>query len=478
MTQSRWLAACAAALLLGGAARAQCGPAAGGSCPTPDTARTPSYSEMTPVVYPAQAAIGPCSGPAIWVRLFDAIAQNLSLPPSKPFGKVEVVRVGCEASTHLQVAQLLELYRLYYRLGHYGSAEYIARRLLALDPGNPAADAAMRMAAAAAEKSAHAGSGCGDSDDCEALTGDAQKCGTCAKGRSGCARAASKQCCQGCCKACTAKASCACGAKCTCAKDDPCACGEDCCCKKSQSKAVKHRRLRQGVLVLPNPVPMMVCPPCPFCPACPGVEMTLPHVMNPFLPHPVPGMMPPPAVVPPPSMWHAQGNGYGYPPVPGPVAQPEPLPMPCPVERVLPPTMPTGTAEQPRPQLKFCVVGKQIHLSCPCLDARCDSVSSLPDGRALLEGNVVVNFHTDHQPARIHARSMIVDLEDGTYEVNPPGARKHTVKPVSHQEAPPAPPVKTLGGCKVVPAGCAPVRTPCGPAPRVPSLDDLLLDRQ
>jgi hypothetical protein len=471
MTRSCWLAACAAALLLGGgAARAQsCAPA--GSCcppcPTADTARAPYYDELPKIIFPPHTAVCPGSGPAVWVRLFDAVARNCA--PAGCGANAEgnaLVRVRCEVSTHRTVSELLKLYRLFYQQGHYHAAETVARRALEIDPGNADADAALSVASVAADAVARARRMCGDAEDCESHEAG-PKCGPCTKTSAGRCKGG----CQAACKACAVKASCACGARCACAKDETCACGEDCCCKKANRHNVRHRRrVRQGVLhIFPNPVPMMMCPACPMCP---GVEMALPHPGTALMPPPAPAMMPPQMMGP---------AGLGHPGTmmgsccPCPVAQPERLPMPRVVSTPpVPGMVTTAPAESARGPLKIRVCGKQVHLSCPCLEARCDKVTSLPDGRALLEGDVLVTFHMDNRPAKILARRMIVDLEDGTYEVNPVQPQGLGIKPIRHEECAPACKVKKALVSKFLSALWDATCKPCSPAPCTPKPCDLV----
>src|SRR4051794_26100003 len=83
MTRTLWLAAGAAALLLGGgAARAQC-PWSAPSCDLPcatqasEAARAPYYNELPQILFPAQGAgLCPVSNPAVWARLFEAVVNH------------------------------------------------------------------------------------------------------------------------------------------------------------------------------------------------------------------------------------------------------------------------------------------------------------------------------------------------------------------------------------------------------------------
>jgi hypothetical protein len=114
--------------------------------------------------------------------------------------------------------------------------------------------------------------------------------------------------------------------------------------------------------------------------------------------------------------------------------------------------------------MKITVCGKQVSITCPSLKACCDTVTALPDGRALLEGNVSVTFTRDDRPARIQARRIIVDLEDGSYEVSPPQVSEPALKPIGFKDC-------VLGGGKqLVPAlkkrfGPGSTCPPCGTCP-------------
>jgi hypothetical protein len=503
MTRSCWLAACAAALLLGGgAARAQTSYPAPPNiplpCPASEAVRAPYYNELPQIIFPPQKPVCPSSGPAIWARLFDAVARNC--PPTVCQGNVVCEahgRVSCNGSRSddsvcRTVSHLLKMYRFYYQTGHYHAAQFMARRALQIDPGNVAADAALNMAVVAADAVARARGTCGDAEDCEAREAKESKCGACSKDCAGCCQAAAKACCQAAaaCKACAARASCACGTGCTCAKEKSCACGEDCCCKKSAAQKVRHRRRQAVREVCPNPVPMMMCPGCP---GCPTMDMLMPHPGAAVMAPPPHAMMPPPAsaVMPCPVIPNGMAPTYQC-PVP---AQPERLAMPRLVSPAPVPTnitvapapvasaVPAATVERARGPIQIRVCGKQVLLSSPCLKACCDHVTSLPDGRALLEGNVMVTFQMPDRPAKVIAGRMIVDLEDGSYEVNPPRPQGQILKPVNHQEWIPAYKLKKalvhmLGevNCKpCCPAPCKPCCPapckPCAPAPESVSCD-------
>jgi hypothetical protein len=119
-------------------------------------------------------------------------------------------------------------------------------------------------------------------------------------------------------------------------------------------------------------------------------------------------------------------------------------------------SLPTETKRGP---IRITVDDKQVCIDCPCLEAHCDTVSSLPDGRALLEGNVTVTFRMEDRPAKIQARRMIVDLETGAYEVNPARVRSQAVEPVRYEECHPAS-KKPLCG-EIIRRGTEPCGTKC-----------------
>jgi hypothetical protein len=462
MTQSRWLAACAATLLLGGAALAQapcnCMPCPPCPAQPSEASRAPFYNELPQILFPAQAPVlCPNSNPVVWAHLFEAVAGkccrtcrvNVSCNPRE--------RCRTEVQNRRMAFELLKLYRVFYREGHYHAAEIVAGRALQLDPSNGAADAALCMARMATDAIDHAEGMCGDYEDCEADTIPAPRCGMCVVSGAACGA------CEGCCerdtKACckkAAKTSCACGEDCPCCKDEPCACGAKCGCKKTGRQNVRNDAAPRVIVIQ---VPAMMCPPCPVCP---GLQAALPHPVPAMIPHPIPGMMPPPMNFAPPPMnfapppMDARVPDYGYQPVPPPGYTPwrptpmaEQLPRPRMVEAPVPGVMGLmcGAANTPAPDaMKITVCGKQVSITCPSLKACCDTVTALPDGRALLEGNVSVTFTRDDRPAKIKAQRMIVDLEDGSYEVSPPQASEPALKPIGFKEC------VLVGGKKLVPA--------------------------
>jgi hypothetical protein len=462
MTRTLWLAACAAALLLGGStARAQC-PSSAPSCDlpcaaqTPADARAPYYHELPQMLFPPHAAaLCPISNPAVWARLFEAVASHCCEDcADAACGPCERHRHA--SWKHRMACELLRFFRAFCEEGDYFAAAAVAGRAVQLDPSYATSEVAQHMAS-------HPMTGpCGDGDaeDCEAPAPCYGMCG-------GCAASAA---CKGCGKS-AARASCACGKDCGCGKDEPCACGADCCCKESRRQNV--RRVIRQVVVVP-----MMCPACPFCPEVPAA---LPHPVAPMMP-PAPGMIPP-AI--PPMM---------FPPAPMNVMVPHPMCPPAPRVAVQPcmPPMPYGQAERlPAPRLvdspmaamglvsapasertrgpiRISVCGAQVCLRCPGLEACCNNVTSLPDGRALLEGDVCLTFTRQDRPAKVQAQRMIVDLEDGSFEVSPKQIEAHGIQPISHTECPCVSAKKKLLKLKALRIDSAPACKPCCPPPCVP----------
>jgi hypothetical protein len=524
MTRTRWLAACAAALLLGGsAARAQC-PSSAPSCDlpcaaqAPEATRAPYYNELPQMLFPPNA-LCPSSSPVVWARLFEAVAgssceQCEDVQPDAACGPCEHHRHA--SWKHRMACELLRFFRAFYEEGHYRAAAAIAGRAVQLDPSYATAEVVQHMASHPMVRSCCAD----DAEDCEAS--EAPRCGMCA------GTAVATGACNGCCKS-AARASCACGADCNCARDEPCACGADCCCKEARRQNVLRRRvqiisvplldhgtvqsnvslhdyryrvsagfgIRMTVPML-GPVPIaidfgfpivraqgdrthrmgpapMMCPACPFCPA---FQAAVP----PMFPPPVPGMMSPP--VPPMVFPHPQMNVMTppmmCPPGPCPTAQPWAPPMPAAQAERLPPPrvvnnpmqamgLVSAPANEPtRGPLRISVSGKQVCLRCPGLEACCNNVTSLPDGRALLEGNVCLTFTREDRPAKIQAQRMIVDLEDGSWEISPARLEAQGVQPISYKDYPCRSEKKLLTSPLPVscPEGCKPIYpAPCVPCP-------------
>ena len=490
MTRTRWLAALAVTLLLGSSPVWAQAPCCCLPCPPQpsEAARAPYYGELPHVLFPTQATIlAPQSNPALWARLFEAVARNCCQEVVTCAANAECN--SCHSSRHearnrRMAYELLKLYRVFYRAGHYHAAEVVAGRALQLDPPNIAAEAALSTARLATDAIDHCRADCCDAEACESVAAPAPCCAicvgyavkaTCCKAADKaccecCCKAAGKGCCEGCCKAagkacckgkasCT-KASCACGANCECAKEKSCACGKDCCCKK---KSVRQNVLHRRRVCMP--MPMM----CPFCAEFQGV---LPHPVPAMVPHPLAGMMPP---VPHPGLMlpHPQPNACWIATPQCPVMQAEQIGPPCILNNPMPNMSLTSTSSTSAARaLQVTVCGTQVRLVCPSLEARCDSVKALPDGRALLEGNVEVTFTRENRPARIQAERIIVDLEDGSYEVSPPRRESQSIRSIGHSEAPSYYVKKRLcSGASAAP--CPPVTVaPCCPYSGIPSYAD------
>jgi hypothetical protein len=72
------------------------------------------------------------------------------------------------------------------------------------------------------------------------------------------------------------------------------------------------------------------------------------------------------------------------------------------------------------PDKEVCITthGKRVSLRTHCFDAKCDKMTRLGAGdRVQLEGNVQVTYHVDNQFGRIVAACVIVNLADGSCEV-------------------------------------------------------------
>ncbi|MCI0461531.1 MAG: hypothetical protein L0Z62_31665 [Gemmataceae bacterium] len=219
-----------------------------------------------------------------------------------------------------------------------------------------------------------------------------------------------------------ARAACACGKGCSCCKE--CACGADCpCSKASRQNVLRIRRLTRPVMVHPVPPPAMPVPPPP------PINLPMPQVMTP----PMPGWVP---VCPAPM----PGQPWCMPVPPG--ACPH---LPMPTERVQAPHLVNAPVmEQARAAVLPAGVrmhstpgGQHVHIASLHLDACCESITSLGDGRFLLEGDVVVNLHVPGQPAKIQAARMIVNPADGSYEVNPRQTLPQVLKQILHRDCVP-----------------------------------------
>jgi hypothetical protein len=403
MTRTRWLLAWTA-VLVGSTVWAQepspardCRTEACGSqnnypacpienaCPPQATeaARAPYYSELPQILFPVNFVdSGTC----------ESNSCEGSCGP-RDHARHESVK-------HRLTSKFLAIARYYYRMGHYASAEFMAKQALKVDPTNVDAQHAASLASLL-NCLTHKECGC-EAEECEANNETPTPgCGMC-----GCLDQLLK-------KALATKDSkpnCACANECKCCQDptSPCECGEKCPCKKP-SQRQRVSRVRDTFAPAQHFISVPVC--CPGVPAqCPMVCPMPPQVMTP----PAPGMMcicPPglPACPMPPGATTAQ------------IAVPEPVPMPAvsvPEWQVM--TTATNKAvHRTHPVIRINVRDGQVHVSSPSLDASCDSLTPTPGGRALLEGNVCVTFHGEKLPAKICADCAIVDLDDGSYEVNP-----------------------------------------------------------
>jgi hypothetical protein len=181
---------------------------------------------------------------------------------------------------------------------------------------------------------------------------------------------------------------------------------------------LRIRRVIGPVMAHPVRAPMVPVPP--IC------EMPVPPMMAPPVPgmvHPCPAPMPCHPWVGPMMPWNC------------------PLPAHAHVERVpVPPQatvpgMEVSTEVRPAAaRMRITPVGKQVCLASPHLEACCDSITPLGDGRVLLQGEVTVHFRVPGQPAKIQAARIIVNLADGSYEVNPLQMVPHGLHEILHKK--------------------------------------------
>jgi hypothetical protein len=76
--------------------------------------------------------------------------------------------------------------------------------------------------------------------------------------------------------------------------------------------------------------------------------------------------------------------------------------------------------EAMKPDICVTATGKRVHIVSPCLEARCDRMTSVgSSGRVMLEGGVSLRFRMGDHPAKIVAEHVIVGLTDGYFEVEP-----------------------------------------------------------
>jgi hypothetical protein len=66
------------------------------------------------------------------------------------------------------------------------------------------------------------------------------------------------------------------------------------------------------------------------------------------------------------------------------------------------------------------------------VDVRGDSATSLDDGRILFEGDACLEFVGGRLPAKIMAERIVVNLHDGSYEVNPAALGRRLVRQAGH----------------------------------------------
>ncbi len=309
--------------------------------------------------------------------------------------------------------------------------------------------------------------GCAADCNCQkSACGCGARC-TCAKATCGCGANC----------ACGQKSACACGPRCACAKAG-CACGPDCPC----TKRVKPRRAVRihhpphwppAIMQMRGlwPHPPLMSPPVMQMRGFPMPPLMLP-AHGPWM-EPIAAPMHPPMTMMPPRPMMTMTPPYAQPVPQGPLACPPPYaqpvqayPYPCssapppPVDVVH--RMP-GFPMPPKPPLSSDVqsfeaaMRRHIQSQCPVLhhdmtaspvsqartpgdrtiritpgdqgmrvtgpnfEATCDGLTMHDaHNRILLEGHVRIDIRRDHHPARIEASRVLVDLANGTFEVNPP----------------------------------------------------------
>jgi hypothetical protein len=306
------------------------------------------------------------------------------------------------------VSELLKLYRVCYREGHYRACEILASKALELDPTNLAAEHALTVARLA-NQAAHDDHCRDGAEECDVNLNAARLgCGMCRSMLEAVKEASRTK----------ANAKCACAGECKCCQDPTsCTCGEKCPCKQPPPR----QRVR-GVctVVVPNMVPY-------FVPGPNGEAVALPCPLPPnVMPVPVPNLMHGccPAMPLPP----------GVMPCPAVTVVPEPVPMPT-LDPPAPRVVMTGAKQPSRkhPSVRIDVRDNQVHVTAASVEACADSVTSTAEGRAVFKGNACVTFHGDNLPARILADCIVVDLEDGSYEVNPQDVDSQALKQIGYK---------------------------------------------
>jgi hypothetical protein len=83
------------------------------------------------------------------------------------------------------------------------------------------------------------------------------------------------------------------------------------------------------------------------------------------------------------------------------------------------------------------VHGNQVHIVSPCIDALCDGVHILDNGKIRLDGNVEVRFAKGHFPTAVQASQITISMGDGTFAVSelPVPARNALIRQASHTES-------------------------------------------
>lgn len=210
---------------------------------------------------------------------------------------------------------------------------------------------------------------------------------------------------------------CACGGKCACASK--CACGTKCACRDSACACRTAKKTAKSG-----------CGCCANCACKPARKTRTAGVPRlPYPPMPLPPL--PPGAMPPPGLTEGcfpfphflPPSPYCEMPMPpsfagSPYYGPPPMPLPP------PPLRPEGQVvsfpERDVVRRTAAEDRGRIHLRSAKLEASCDRVVSRPgSGGLLLEGNVSLKVRTPSGDVHITAPSMVVNLNEGTFETRP-----------------------------------------------------------
>jgi hypothetical protein len=327
--------------------------------------RAPYYDEVADILFPAPpptpCQATPCSSPEACRSLFEAVARCQAEQAQRSAAFLTATGFPMEFYRQMCLRQI----NYFLETGHYGAADYLARVAMQQFPTCPdfwqaqvkATAYALRDRAAAMMPLA------GDHEACEEPAP--------AKDKGGCAAAKGAVCGVACgsakggcgCQAGAVKCG-ACAADCKCCKEG--CCDKDCCCGKPGGTCCCTNGCCQA-----NGVRVIVIR---F--GCMGEVMNRVKLEK---------------------------------SVPAPAASPAPKPCACP-----------GVPAQ---QSSAAPASNTIRLATKHFDATADNLYSVPGdkNRVLLQGHVSVEYKITDRPARIVAEGIIINLTDGSFEVQ--GAR-------------------------------------------------------